>query len=300
LHIEALVKQYGDAGGLDSCDIIREYRGSTRSLDAEDEALCSDDKTIQVQTKFQTCSHSTSTSVYQTIQDLTNVKIISEKLCKALTTIGFVCVKQLKECFSEDDVRQMRKSHLEEMIDFLLRIVQGKAPSNALDNCKLALDIDDSIDSIEYSYDEEEDYVPEVDSKEVTSTINKDTETNDDKEQVDETKPIIVTSSTFRAKESRTAEFIAADIDTTTEGTMLNYKVIKSTKEISTDSSQKNVSDETEDTTKISVENDKVREVGRTSLHFSGGTNGTSSARRKCLPVLVLVLVLGESLARVL
>jgi len=283
LHIEALVKQYGDAGGLDSCDIIREYRGSTRSLDAEDEALCSDDKTIQVQTKFQTCSHSTSTSVYQTIQDLTNVKIISEKLCKALTTIGFVCVKQLKECFSEDDVRQMRKSHLEEMIDFLLRIVQGKAPSNALDNCKLALDIDDSIDSIEYSYDEEEDYVPEVDSKEVTSTINKDTETNDDEEQVNETEPIIVTSSTFRAKESRTAEFIAADIDTTTE-----------------DSSQKNVSDETEDTTKISVENDKVREVGRTSLHFSGGTNGTSSARRKCLPVLVLVLVLGESLARVL
>lgn len=283
MHIEALVKQYGDAGGLDSCDIIREYRGSTRSLDAEDEALCSDDKTIQVQTKFQTCSHSTSTSVYQTIQDLTNVKIISEKLCKALTTIGFVCVKQLKECFSEDDVRQMRKSHLEEMIDFLLRIVQGKAPSNALDNCKLALDIDDSIDSIEYSYDEEEDYVPEVDSKEVTSTINKDTETNDDEEQVNETEPIIVTSSTFRAKESRTAEFIAADIDTTTE-----------------DSSQKNVSDETEDTTKISVENDKVREVGRTSLHFSGGTNGTSSARRKCLPVLVLVLVLGESLARVL
>ena len=103
------------------------FRHSGRTLDDPvEDVTCTDDKTMDIQTKFQTCSHSTATSVYQTIQDITSVKSISDKLCKALTTIGTVCVKHLNECFAEDDVRQMRKSHLEEMKTFLLRISQEK------------------------------------------------------------------------------------------------------------------------------------------------------------------------------
>ena len=114
---------------------------------------------MNIQTKFQTCSHSTATSVYQTIQDIISVKSISDKLCKALTTIGTVCVKHLNECFAEDDVRQMRKSHLEEMKSFLLRIVLGKVPRNALDNCKVVEIENVIVDPIEYSYDEDDDYI---------------------------------------------------------------------------------------------------------------------------------------------
>merc|ERR1711892_331023 len=107
---------------------------------------------IEFQTKFQTCSHSSATSVYQTIQDLSSVKIISDKLCKALTTIGTVCVKHLNECFAEDDVRQMRKSSLEEMKVFLLRISQGKVSNNALDDCKVMQYVENNVDQEQGKY----------------------------------------------------------------------------------------------------------------------------------------------------
>jgi len=136
LHIEALVRQYGELGELDGCDLVQEYRQSGRTLaDPVEDVTCSDDKTREIQTKFQTCSHSTATSVYQTIQDITSVKIISHKLCKALTTIGTVCIKHLHQCFAEDDVKQMRKSHLEEMKTFLLRISEEKVTNNVFENC---------------------------------------------------------------------------------------------------------------------------------------------------------------------
>jgi len=138
LHIEALVRQYGEQGELDSCEIVQEYRHSGRTLaDPVEDETCTDEKTMEVQTKFQTCSHSTATSVYQTIQDLTSIKIIFDKLCKALTTIGTVCIKHLYQCFAEDDVRQMRKSHLQEMKTFLLRISEEKVTADVFENCKV-------------------------------------------------------------------------------------------------------------------------------------------------------------------
>merc|ERR1719477_510533 len=76
LHIEALVKQYGELGELDDCELVKKYRQSGRTLaDPVEDVACSDEKTREIQTMFQTCSHSTATSVYQTIQDITSVKI---------------------------------------------------------------------------------------------------------------------------------------------------------------------------------------------------------------------------------
>merc|ERR1719312_1366299 len=136
LHIEALVRQYGELGELDDCELVKKYRQSGRTLaDPVEDVACSDEKTREIQTMFQTCSHSTATSVYQTIQDITSVKIISHKLCKALTTIGTVCIKHLYQCFAEEDVKQMRKSHLEEMKIFFLRISEYKVPNNLFENC---------------------------------------------------------------------------------------------------------------------------------------------------------------------
>jgi len=136
LHIEALVRQYGGLGELDECELVKKYRQSGRTLaEPVEDVACSDEKTREIQTMFQTCSHSTATSVYQTIQDISSVKIISHKLCKALTTIGTVCIKHLYQCFAEDDVKQMRKSHLEEMKTFLLRISEEKVTQNVFENC---------------------------------------------------------------------------------------------------------------------------------------------------------------------
>merc|ERR1719206_1633613 len=86
----------------------RNLQSGRTVTDPIEDVACSDEKTREIQTMFQTCSHSTATSVYQTIQDITSVKIISHKLCKALTTIGTVCIKHLYQCFAEEDVKQMR------------------------------------------------------------------------------------------------------------------------------------------------------------------------------------------------
>merc|ERR1719206_1522620 len=113
----------------------RNLQSGRTVTDPIEDVACSDEKTREIQTMFQTCSHSTATSVYQTIQDITSVKIISHKLCKALTTIGTVCIKHLYQCFAEEDVKQMRKSHLEEMKTFLLRISEEKVAEDVFENC---------------------------------------------------------------------------------------------------------------------------------------------------------------------
>merc|ERR1719206_1646868 len=136
LHIEAMIRQYTSDNQLNDCELVREYRQSGCTVtDPIEEVTCSDEKTREIQAMFQTCSHSTATSVYQTIQDITSVKIISHKLCQALTTIGTVCIKHLYQCFAEEDVKQMRKSHLEEMKTFLLRISEDKVAENVFENC---------------------------------------------------------------------------------------------------------------------------------------------------------------------
>jgi len=136
LHIEALIGQYKQYGDLDNCPVVKEYRESGRNEAEEEDVLCNDDRTVAVQTDFQNCIHSTSTVAYQAILDLDDNKIISDKLCKAMSTIGTVCVKHLSECFADDDLSQMRRSHIEEMKKFFLGF-SDKVTSDALDNCKI-------------------------------------------------------------------------------------------------------------------------------------------------------------------
>ena len=122
------------------------FRESGRAEEVEDDVLRDDDTTRKVQEKLQTCSHTISTGVYNDIQELNSPKKISAKLCKALSAIGTVCVKDLNQCFATEDLLQMRKSHLEEMKSFLLRISQDKVKNNALDDCKI-LDYTEDVDN---------------------------------------------------------------------------------------------------------------------------------------------------------
>ena len=100
-------------------------------------SLCTAEKTQDIQIRFKICSHSTNSNAFKTIKELTSVKNISEELCKALTTIGTVCMKHFRECYPGDNLTKMRKVHLEEMKMLLLQIRQDKVPSNAIDNCKI-------------------------------------------------------------------------------------------------------------------------------------------------------------------
>ena len=111
------------------------YRQTTD--DPEEGPLCSHSKTIESENKLQACSHSTAISVNDDIQDLNNVKIISDKVCQALTIVETVCFKHLKECFSQEDVKSMTKDHLEEMKTFFLGMFKYKVTNKDLANCKV-------------------------------------------------------------------------------------------------------------------------------------------------------------------
>jgi len=138
LHINHLIKSYQESNNLEDCLVVKEYRMSGRGEgEVEEDVLCDDATTTAVLKKLGNCSHEISTKVYTDIQDLISVDAISSKLCKALSAIGTLCVKDLNQCFAPSDLLQMRKSHLEEMKSFLLRISKEKVPKDTLDNCKI-------------------------------------------------------------------------------------------------------------------------------------------------------------------
>merc|ERR1712156_461548 len=69
---------------------------------------------------------------YEASLQMESTILLTGKLCKALTDIGTLCVKHLKECFARDDVIQVKR--------------------DALDDCKAGLD---AVDMLE-EYDEED------------------------------------------------------------------------------------------------------------------------------------------------
>lgn len=98
---------------------------------------CKESETLKVQNKFQTCSHSMTSQFYETSLDLTNPRIIGQKMCDALITIETKCVPMLRQCFARDDVEQMKRSHMDEMKLFLVRIVKDKVGPIVIDNCSI-------------------------------------------------------------------------------------------------------------------------------------------------------------------
>jgi len=209
LHIVHLIRSYEVNNNLDDCLVVKEYRESGRAEgEAEDDVLCDDDTTRKVQEKLQTCSHTISTGVYHDIQELESPKKISAKLCKALSAIGTVCVKDLNQCFATEDLLQMRKSHLEEMKSFLLRISQDKVKKTALDDCKI-LDYTEDVDNQQVDLDNEVMEVTEVDSdKDDTTTMATTSSTTTTTSTTSTTSTSSTSEREFQVKGSRSAEFV--------------------------------------------------------------------------------------------
>jgi len=159
MYINHLVSQYGggdDGIDVNRCEAVREYRESGRQDEEyRDEDLCTSAKNDELSHKFQKCSHSTSSAAYQNVMDVSDPTSITETLCKALTTIGTVCVKILKECYNKEDLERTKNDHLKEMKSFLMQIVVGKIKNDSLLNCVILKNIDHPV---EYEEEVFEDY----------------------------------------------------------------------------------------------------------------------------------------------
>jgi len=180
-NIEALVDQYSDVGegvNVEHCAVVREYRNSGREsyayiyddhVEQEESDGCNGEKTREVQMSFQQCSHSTSSSVYQTVQDMRDPSDISYHLCKALNTIGTNCIKLLKECYNNEDMVRTREQHLLEMKKYFLKIplvVEAKVKTESLDNCQALKNTSPTPEP------EPEPVVPVVEEYDETNDIN--------------------------------------------------------------------------------------------------------------------------------
>ena len=88
-----------------------------------------------VQRHFQNCSHAISTRVYEATQLLTSPGPVTKHLCRGINDITNICVSHLSKCFAQKDVIQMKRSNLQTMKRFLIRLMDGKVEDNVLDQC---------------------------------------------------------------------------------------------------------------------------------------------------------------------
>ena len=93
------------------------------------------------------------------------------------------------------------------MKTFLQRIVQGRVPSNALDNCTVTVIEEDSVDTIEYSYDED-DYIDSDTDSERTTNVYEVTEVNTELYIISETNQNSESVLQVRENNSTSAPFV--------------------------------------------------------------------------------------------
>ena len=145
--------------------------------------------------------------MYEATQLLTSPGPVTEHLCRAITDIGSLCVSLLNKCFAQEDVIQMKRSNLETMKTFLIRIVDGKVEDNALDQCPGLLE-DVEVEEQEEEVEEKEarqELLAEITKEEILEEDVEDSVTD----AVTEVAPAITesmgTESIARTKEGRSA-----------------------------------------------------------------------------------------------
>eukprot|EP00088_Acartia_fossae_P070851 TRINITY_DN9583_c0_g1_i2.p1 TRINITY_DN9583_c0_g1~~TRINITY_DN9583_c0_g1_i2.p1 ORF type:complete len:350 (-),score=90.48 TRINITY_DN9583_c0_g1_i2:862-1911(-) len=169
MQLEALLGQYVDSGlvQLDDCPIVNQHWEAEENYDGSGGG-CSDKAYVKTQTKFQECSHTVSTEVYQSFQGEEDKSAVTRAICDAIYNISISCPQLLKSCFGPMDVKQMVKVHLKEIKSYLINLSGLQITSDQLDNCTIP-EFAGEVKDYEYYYEEypEED---ELESGEETET----------------------------------------------------------------------------------------------------------------------------------
>ena len=144
------------------------------------------------QTDFSDCSHKLSLSLYNNVQNLTDIrnersandldseleledqeqvnptldpiKDIRPMACETLHKIAKDCIKSFGECFTPDDANSVRKSHLTQMFTYYAQIYDGIGDLKECPEIKSFMDEDEEDledcmdDDCNEIYDDEDDY----------------------------------------------------------------------------------------------------------------------------------------------
>ena len=145
--------------------------------------------------------------MYEATQLLTSPGPVTEHLCRAITDIGSLCVSLLNKCFAQEDVIQMKRSNLETMKTFLIRIMDGKVEDNALDQCPGLLEDVEVEEQEEEVGDKEarQDLLEEIRKEEILEEDVEDSVTVAVTEVAPDITERLGTDSLARTKEGRSA-----------------------------------------------------------------------------------------------
>jgi len=145
MHAESFIQHWSSQTNIENCPTAIQLRSRvSHVVPDENVVVCDDEESSAAMNNFQTCSHSTSSTIYTTVLDLDDIIKIIESLCAGLQNISSECPGLLATCFAPDDVKQMKTLHLQEMKKFYYTLVQDRIPKNALESCDEVLELSSS------------------------------------------------------------------------------------------------------------------------------------------------------------
>jgi len=150
MHTEAFIQHWERDSDLSSCHTVKRFRESLLMSNEETgpEGDCSDSESSASMSRFSSCSHATSTNVYNSILDHTTSNQITNILCTGLHNISTNCPVHLRPCFAPEDVEQIEMQHIKEMKKFFNRLMQDRIPETALDNCEVELEVPETSTAV--------------------------------------------------------------------------------------------------------------------------------------------------------
>merc|ERR1719430_596858 len=174
-YMEVLLGKNKATVDIEQCTVVRDFR--RRQL-PKLEVECAPALVASSRAKFQICSHNTTTAAYSEVRGQQDVSLVLSSCCRALQRMERQCYRHLTDCLSSEDVQDVKKVHMVEIMDYLMAMAEGKVARWQLERCRESNDdmmdniegeeLDEELSISEYNYDDyrydysEEEYSEEL------------------------------------------------------------------------------------------------------------------------------------------
>jgi len=155
MQVENLILKNSDSEvDIEKCLVVSKYREESTLPSPGPGSLCSKEEESEIRFQFQMCSHNTTTQLYQDIQELKTP--VMDIVCQALKDLSDECIGFLIECFREEDLVEIKKLHLKEVINNLVTLESKNVKELKIDDCEVVKEIMNNSDNDEEVNEESE------------------------------------------------------------------------------------------------------------------------------------------------
>jgi len=159
-YLEVLLGKNSATVDIEQCSVVRDYR---RRHHPKLEIECAPALVASSRAKFQICSHNTTTAAYSEVREQEDASVVLSSCCRALQRMERRCYRHLTDCLSSEDVQEVKKVHMVEIMDYLMAMAEGKVARWQLERCRESNndmvdvegeELDEELSSSEYNYDD--------------------------------------------------------------------------------------------------------------------------------------------------